>query len=92
MARDERTQAIFTTADDQIQGPWAMHRYLKAWEQFSNGRNGWFHRDVSLTVRSEGGCDASVSFSPPLEKLGELRREDACAAGKSTIYESRGEL
>ncbi len=30
MARDGRTQAIFTTADDQMQGLWAMHRYLNA--------------------------------------------------------------
>jgi hypothetical protein len=30
MARDGRTQAIFTTADDQMQGLWALHRYLKA--------------------------------------------------------------
>lgn len=30
MARDQHTEAIFTTADDQMQGLWALHRYLKA--------------------------------------------------------------
>lgn len=30
MARDEFTQAIFTTADDQMQGLWGFHRYVKA--------------------------------------------------------------
>lgn len=30
MARDGRIEAIFTTADDQMQGLWALHRYLKA--------------------------------------------------------------
>jgi hypothetical protein len=30
MARDGRTEAIFTTADDQMQALWGLHRYLKA--------------------------------------------------------------
>lgn len=30
MARNARTEAIFTTADDQMQGLWGLHRYLKA--------------------------------------------------------------
>jgi hypothetical protein len=30
MARDQYTEAIFTTADDQMQGLWGLHRYLKA--------------------------------------------------------------
>jgi hypothetical protein len=30
MSRDARTEAIFTTADDQMQGLWGLHRYLKA--------------------------------------------------------------
>jgi hypothetical protein len=30
VARDGRTEAIFTTADDQMQGLWGFHRYVKA--------------------------------------------------------------
>jgi hypothetical protein len=30
VARDERTEAIFTTADDQMQGLWGFHRYVQA--------------------------------------------------------------
>jgi hypothetical protein len=30
MPRDARTEAIFTTADDQMQGLWGLHHYLKA--------------------------------------------------------------
>lgn len=30
MARDKKTEAIFTTADDQMQGLWGLFRYLKA--------------------------------------------------------------
>jgi len=30
MARDGRTEAIVTTADDQMQGLWGFHRYLQA--------------------------------------------------------------
>jgi hypothetical protein len=30
MARDSEVEAIFTTADDAMQGLWALHRYLKA--------------------------------------------------------------
>src|SRR5260370_11937139 len=29
MARDRKIEAIFTTADDQMQGLWGLHRYLK---------------------------------------------------------------
>jgi len=29
MARDQEIEAIFTTADDQMQGLWGLHRYLK---------------------------------------------------------------
>jgi hypothetical protein len=30
MTRDGRTKAIFTTADDQMQGLWGFHRYVQA--------------------------------------------------------------
>jgi len=30
MARDQQIEAIFTTADDQMQGLWGLHSYLKA--------------------------------------------------------------
>ena len=30
MARDQEIEAIFTTADDQMQGLWGLHRCLKA--------------------------------------------------------------